>query len=286
LHSAMNQIAMAKKSVAAEFYLEKPARFSPINEKSVPFIGNPAPLENIRLEENPKIDEKAEYVSSDDRLKAVEGIKTLYKSNISITNIVKMVSAGLLGLKIQRKLVPTRWAITATDDSLSKDMLKHIRLFPEINEFLVFQGEYLGNHYEILLMPDKFSFEVIEMSSNKPGVWHDYEKFNGRKTYACSVTGAYYANRLALCEYFLKTKKQASAIFFREVHPEYNIPLGVGILREVTRNAFVKQPEKFQAIDEALNLIQTRIKRNFNEYKIQSVLLHEFGKQKRLSQWL
>src|SRR3989344_1941874 len=52
----------------------KPVRCSPIRENSVPFIGNPAPLKNIRLEENPKIEKKVDYIVSDNKLKASQGI--------------------------------------------------------------------------------------------------------------------------------------------------------------------------------------------------------------------
>jgi len=53
----------------------------------------------------------------------------------------------------------------------------------------LFNGEYNGNHYEILLLPDKFSFEVIEAEFsgslwNQTGhvsVMKDYELFSGRK---------------------------------------------------------------------------------------------------------
>src|SRR3989338_5478993 len=293
LTSALNQIAMANNSVRAEFFLRKAPKFFPIKESSVPFIGNPAPLQNIRLEENPKIEKKVDYLVSDNYLKANHGIKELYKSKIEISNIVKILSAGLLGLKKQRKMVPTRWSITAIDDSLSKDMLKSIKLFPEINEFQLFHSEYVGNHYEILLLPDKFSFEVIETRIptknptdlskviNEIEFWQDYENFFPRKNYASSVTGAYYANRLALCEYLTQIHRQASAIFFREVRPEYNAPLGVGILREVTRKAFQSPPQTFQTINEALNDIQTRIFLPVSNFTNRSNILKNRGKQKR-----
>jgi hypothetical protein len=297
LTSALNQIAMANNSVRAEFFLKKAPKFSPIKESSVPFIGNPAPLQNIRLEENPKIDKKVDYLVSDTYLKANHGIKELYKSKIEISNIIKILSAGLLGLKKQRKMVPTRWSITAIDDSLSKDMLKSIKLFPEISEFQVFHSEYVGNHYEILLLPDKFSFEVIEtriptknpvkLSQAIPNIefWQDWEGFFPRKNYASSVTGAYYANRLALCEYLTQMHRQASAIFFREVRPEYNAPLGVGILREVTRKAFQSPPQKFSTLSEALQDIQTRIFLPVSTFTNRSNILKQRGKQKRLSQF-
>ncbi len=285
LKKSMDQIAMASKSVRAEFSLKKLPKFAPIKDISVPLIGNPAPLEKIRLEENPKIEKKIDYISSDNKLKSVEGIKELYKSQIEISNISKVLSAGLLGIKTQRKMVPTRWAITAVDNTLSKELLEKIKLFPEINEIQLFSGNYVGNHYNILLLPDKFSFEVIEISLSNQGVWQDYEPFSGRKNYAESVTGAYYANRLALSEYLTKIKRQASCLFFREIRPEYSAPLGVGILRELSRASFNKPPKSFPTIKEALDEIQSNIKQPITNYTDKSIILREHGKQKRLNQW-
>ena len=128
--------------------------------------------------------------------------------------------------------------------------------------------------------------EVIEISMKDKGVWQDYEGFFGRKKYADSVTGAYYVNRLALCEYLMKIKRQCSCIYFREVRPEYNVPLGVGILRENSRNAFKKQPEVYQTIKEAINKIQERINLNVKEFSDKSTILNNYGKQKRISDWI
>ena len=285
LLSALNQVSMAKKSVSAEFTLSKPARFKMIKENSVPFIGNPAPLEKIKIEENPKIEKKVDYIVSEEKLKASEGIQNLYQAGIENSNIIKILSAGLLGLKTQRKLVPTRWAITATDDIISKAQLSKIRNFKEINEILSFHGEYLGNHYEILLLPDKWSFEIIEISQKSKKVWHDYEGFFSRKNYAENVTGGYYAARIGISEYLLRKQKQATAIIFREVRPEYNVPLGVGILRELVRDITSKEPSKFSSVNEALEEISTRLNLNINEFKNKSILLKEFGKQKKLTDW-
>ena len=285
LLKALNQVSMANKSVSARFFLKKPARFSVIRDRSVPIIGNPAPLKNIKLEDNPKIPKKVDYYVSDNKLKAANGIQELYKSNIQISNIIKVLSAGLLGLKTQRKLVPTRWAITATDDTISKEMLKKIINFKEINDIQLFNGEYLGNHYEILLLPDKWSYEIIEITQRNKAVWQDHEGFFPRKRYASNVAGGYYAVRLGICEYLLRKQIQATAIVFREVKPEYDAPLGVGILRELTRNIFTRPFKKFPTTKEAFNDIQTRIKLNINEFTNKSLLLPEFGKQKRLSEW-
>jgi hypothetical protein len=291
----MQEVSMADKSVSMEVFLKKAPKQKINFNQEVPLIGNPAPLKSIALEENPKILKKVDYLVSDNDAKATTAMEELYKGNIRISNISKILSAGLLGIGYQRKLVPTRWAITAVDDTLSKNLLKKIRYYPEISEILVFTSEYLGNHYEIILLPDKFSFEVIEAKMHG-SVWNpfssetifmkDYEGFFGRKNYASNVTGAYYANRLALCEYFDKIKRQASCLVMREARPEYYAPMGVGILREASRQAFKNLPEKFSSLKEAIEKIKTRMKIPPDEFINRSILLKKHGKQKRLTDFL
>ncbi len=286
----MQEVSMAYKSVSTEFFLKKPPKQSLEISRYSPVIGNPATLEYARLQENPKVKPKVETLVSDDDVKSTVAINEMYKAGIPVSDVIKILSAGLLGLKTQRKLVPTRWAITAVDDGLSKDLLKKIKYYPEIGEIMLFHGDYVGNHYEILLLPDNFSFEVIEAEMSG-GVWNqtgevsltqDYELFNGRKSYATEVTGAYYVNRLALAEYLEKIKKQASALFIREARPEYSAPLGVGILRECCRGAFARGFERFNSIDEAFKRIQERLKLESSLFRNKSILLKEYGKQKKL----
>tara|TARA_Y100000310_G_scaffold324797_1_gene387134 strand:- start:1815 stop:2960 length:1146 start_codon:yes stop_codon:yes gene_type:complete len=285
LLSALNQVSLAYKSVDAQFTLHRPARFQIIKDNSIPIIGNPAPLKAIKLESNPKIKPKVDYLTNDNKLKANQGIQELYKSGTENSNIIKILSAGLLGLKSQRKLVPTRWAITATDDTISKEQLKKIRTFPQINKILSFHGEYLGNHYEILLLPDRWSYEVIEIS-HKGQAWQDHENFFPRKSYASNVVGGYYAVRIAITEYLLRKQKQATVLVFREVRPEYNAPLGVGILRQLTRDILTKQPTKFPNTNEALENISTRLQYiPIETYTTKSKLLSEFGKQRKITDW-
>jgi hypothetical protein len=291
----MQEISLADKSVSTEVFLKKPIRFSFEIDKSYPIIGNPAPLKYARIEENPHIARKVDYLVNDTDSKSVYSIIELYNSNVNISNIIKILSAGMLGLKKNRKLVPTRWSVTATDDIISKFLLDKIRYYQEISEIFVFNSEYLGNHYEFLLLPDKFSFEVIEAKMSG-SIWNpfssnvlfmkDYESFYGRKKYASEVTGAYYVNRLALCEYLEKIKRQASCLVLREARPEYNAPLGVGILRQASRQAFGSKPEKFATVNEALIVMQKRMRLPVSEFKKRSKLLENYGKQKRLNEWL
>jgi len=292
--STMQEISLADKSVSTEFFLKKPVRISFEIDKHFPVIGNPATLKDIRLEENPHIARKVDYLVSDTDSKATQSITELYKSDIRVSNIIKVLSAGMLGLKKNRKLVPTRWSVTATDDTLSKFLLEKIKYYPEISEILLFHNYYVGNHYEFLLLPDKFSFEVIEAFISGSN-WNpfspttlftqDYEGFSRRKKYAENVTGAYYTARLVVAEYLEKIKKQASVLVLREERPEYNAPLGVGILRELGRAAFTKKPEKFPTIKQAFETMNSRLKLNSEIFKDKSWLLKNYGKQKRLREW-
>jgi hypothetical protein len=289
----MQEVAMTSKSISASFTLNKPIEINKERDNHIPIIRNAASVKHVKLEENPVISNKVDYLVNDTNAKSQTALIELEKSNIPTSTIIKILSAGLLGLKKNRKLVPTRWSITAVDDTLSKEKLKKIRYYQEISNILVFHADYLGNNYHFLLLPDKFSFEVIEISMRKgdllgkPGFsyeWHDYESFFGRKNYAASVTGAYYANRLALSEYLEKIQKQCSCIVFREINPQiYTQSMGVGILRQISREAFSKQPEHFSSLNEALNAIKSRIKLPIQAFTSKSIILNNYGKQKKIN---
>ncbi|MFZ5955739.1 MAG: hypothetical protein ACOYT4_04910 [Nanoarchaeota archaeon] len=293
LNSSMQEFAMASKSVSAEFFLKKKPILNFTPSKIFSIMANPAPIEKVILEENPKVEKKVDYLVSDYDVKATAALEELYKSSIQTSYLQKLLSAGLLGVKSQRKLVPTRWAITAIDDILSKKLLEKIKSYSEIDEMQIFSSEYNGNHYEFLVLPSMFSFEVIEAEmpenmwnqSQKLFFMQDYEGFFSRKKYASNVAGAYYANRLGVCEYLEKIKKQASILILREVRPEYYAPLGVGILREITRKAFEQNPEKPNSLQEAFGLMQSRMKININEYLKNSRIIKDYGKQKTLKQF-
>jgi len=285
----MSEIAMTHKSVSTEFKLKKAIKKERHPDSRVPLITNAAPIQSVRLQENTKIKPKVEYLVNDTDLKSAPAILELHKSKTSVSNIIKVLSAGLLGLKKNRRLVPTRWSITATDDTISKNILKTVKQYQELSEYRVHTAEYLGNHYEFLLLPEPYSFEVIEISLKfKGGIWHDHESFFPRKKYADGVTGAYYANRLALVEHLSKIKRQASCLVIREIRPEYYAPCGVGILREASREAFnpKHKPKKFSTLKEALNNIQSRLRQPITNYTSRSWLLNQQRKQTKLTRFL
>ncbi|MEK6926794.1 MAG: hypothetical protein AABX11_00020 [Nanoarchaeota archaeon] len=283
--SVMKEVAMTESSISTELTLKKPIETQKEQAPNNPLISRAAEIIHARLQENTKIKPKVDYLVSDIHSKSKDSIIELSKSPIETSTISKILSAGLLGLKNNRKLVPTRWSITAVDDTISKANLEKVRFYPEIKEILTFSSEYLGNHYEFLLLPNNYQFEVIEISLSNAGVWKDYESLTPRKSYADSVTGAYYANRLALSEYLQKIKRQASCLVIREIRPEYSSPLGVGILRQISREAFQSIPEKSSTLKDALNKIQSRLKQPISNYTSKSIILNQ-PTQKSISSFL
>jgi len=290
----MQEVSMANKECDVELFLKKKPKLQISLDLHAPPIGNPAPLKKIVPQENPKIHRKVDYVVSDDSLKASDAIMELYKSNFTITQITRILSAGLLGLKFHRKFVPTRWSITCVDDTISKKILEDVRSYEWVDKYLVFYGDYVGNHYEIIMFPRQWSFEVIEAkipgSCWNPGIatffMEDYENFFGRKTYASNVTGAYYSNRLAVVEYLKKIKRQASVLVLREAREEYYAPCGVGILRELSRNVFNKKPKEFESFEDLKRDVNERLKIPIEKFLKRSKLLKEINAQKSIKDYL
>jgi DNA repair protein NreA len=293
LKQTTQELALASKPVSTEIFLKKKPHLNFTPSKIFSIMTNPAPIKSAKIEENIYVEKKVDYLTSDYDVKANTALEELYKGKIKTSHLQKLLSAGLLGIKASRKMVPTRWSITAVDDSLGKHLLERIRFYPEINQIRLFHTYYNGNHFEILLLPDKWSFEVIEVAM--PGnVWggedktvfiQDYEGFFKRKNYAKNVTGAYYADRLGVLEYLEKIKKQATCIVFHEERAEYYAPLGVGIIRESVRKAMENNPEFPESKEEALKIMMSRLKAPSEEYKKRSWILANYGKQKRLKEW-
>ena len=59
----------------------------------------------------------------------------------------------------------------------------------------------------------------------------------------------------------------------------------MGILRQTSREAFSKNPEKPKTIKEALNTIQERIRKSIEPFATRSILLKEYGKQTKLNKF-
>jgi hypothetical protein len=215
---------------------------------------------------NARWDHQIEKAYGDTDLKAAEAVLELYSKGVLVTKIQRAFSVGAFGLEKNRRLVPTRWSITAVDSTISKALMENVKTFPEISEFRVYESRYLDNIFEVLMVPGKWSYEAIEAwypgtvwnpSGRNVVMFSDWEGYEGRTTYA-EIGGCYYAARLAVCEQLVKERRQATVIVFREAHPGYIMPVGVWQVRENVRNAMRQKPFTFKTLDEALKFIASR----------------------------
>jgi hypothetical protein len=280
------ELALAKKPTDVEIiFKNKPQISFEFSDVTQP-IGPSGTIEKFSIASNPQISEKVENIVKDE-LKTREATFLLYTLGVDVYKIITILSAGVFGKKEQKKLVPTRWSITAIHTMIADRLIEKIKQYPSVNEYMVFSSDYLDNHYEILLMPGAWEYENFESWSpgsywayylKKPEVIAEYEPYGGRTTYADQQGGGFYANRLGLAEGLENMKRQARCVIFREIHQGYTIPVGVWQCLENVRNAFRSPPHKFSSLKEALEHIRTRLKTPLEEYIKKSFIL----RQKRL----
>ena len=289
------EVAMSSKPVDVEINLkEKPLLRMNFNNYAAP-SGPRAILKKASLTENPKIQNKVEKVYSDTDLKANDALIYLYNKNFDENFLSRILSVGTIGVKPNRKLVPTRWSITATDDALGKYLINEIKNHKEIN-YSAFFGEYLGNHYLILCFPEVWSYELFETYAGSKqfcgpcSYMTDYEPYEGRKYYASSTAGGYYTVRLAILEKLEQLKKQASVLALRFITSDYTLPLGVWVTREATRKALQTKPIEFSDKNLMLAYAKKLVKKKFNfnldNLLNNSILLRKIKTQSKLTKFL
>lgn len=291
------EVGMAEKPVDVEVSLAKKPAFSLTFNQDVMPHGPNVELKRARITENPKIPAAVDKAVSDTDLKASLAISELYRKNIDEHYLTKLLSIGTLGLKKQRKLVPTRWSITAVDDTLGKSIINEVKDYGLINEHIAMFGGHLGNYYVALFFPDIWSYELFETYVGK-STWHDseditimtdYEGYDGRKEYAINTVGGYYAARLAVLEHLKRIKKQAAVLLLRFITGEYYAPLGVWVVREAARKTMTAKPLRFDSKELMLKYVQAVVKKRFgiNAESIlrQSIILRNIRTQKKLGEF-
>lgn len=237
-----------------------------------------------------KTDFTVEKYYYDTDLNAREAILELYKNNVYVSKISRALSAGMFGINKHRKFVPTRWSITAVDDTISKSLLEKIKNYPIIDDIQIYESDRLGNRFLVILLPKPWSYELVEAWT--PGtLWNpvgdntymisDHEYKDGKKEYA-EIGGCYYAARLAIAEKLEIEKKQAQAIVLREASPTYIMPVGVWNVRENVRNALSSKPIRVEDLGSLIRHIESRVNIPITHWKRESSLLRYDMFQKTL----
>ena len=234
-----SDLEFAKVPIAKISLDGESAPFGPVGQINSAKFSNSSPVKQI---------EKMFY---DRDIKAQDAVLNLYNSGIEISKIQKCFSIGMLGQK--RKLVPTKWSITATDDIISSALSTEILDYRLIDSHYIFSYKHLGNIFSIVLFPHRWVYEMIE-------AWYSNEVigFGSDSEDACgidhppAIAGAYFAAKLGVAEYLSKKKLQAGVIILREIRPEYAIPVGVWQIREGIREAMKQKPMISNSFDDAL----------------------------------
>ncbi|MBT3405390.1 hypothetical protein HN832_00110 [archaeon] len=290
------ELAVAYKPVDVEIELKRRVKVYRQKDRVTMPQAMGAPLQKARITSNVKVHQKVDKMMNDE-VKASEALGILYKTNIDEYALSKILSIGALGLKKNKKLVPTRWSITATDDSLGKNLLSNIRDYKWIEDYELFFGEFMGNQYLIMLFPNVWSYELFELyypgSSWNPSseikASTDFESYGGRKSYAFNCAGGYYAARLPILEYLESIKRQASVLVIRLETPSYWAALGVWVVRESVRKAIKNGVRLFDSREELLESVKkiAKIKYDFDAHQIlnQSKLLLQIKNQRNLGEW-
>jgi len=287
------ELALAVNPVDVELMLKKkPRGFLLLDDEVQPF-GPSAPIRDL-IVSNARWDHQIGKAYSDTDLKATNAVLEIYSKGVLVTKIQRAFSVGAFGLKKNRRLVPTRWSITAVDSIISKELMEKVKIFPEISEYRIYESRYLDNIFEVLMLPSAWSYEIIE--AWHPGtVWNPHgreiflfsgwEGYDGRTTYA-EIGGCYYSARLAVCEQLVRERRQATVIVLREAHPGYIMPVGVWQVRENVRNAMRQKPFIFNTLDEALKWIAGRFQIPLQRWIMRSELLKNALFQKKITDFL
>jgi len=283
------ELAMAVRPTDTETYFKKKPFFDIKFSSIIQPQGPTGEILRQRVAENVRVKPIIEKTVNDD-LRSVEQARILYSKGEDVYKITTILSSGVLGKELAKKMVPTRWSITAVDDLVGKQLIKSVKTLPQLNEYWVLESEYLANHFVMLLIPGGWEFENFEawapgstwgQDLMEPYFTGEHESWNGRKGYAKTQAGGYYAARLAILEGLNNLHRQASVVSFREVSEGYVIPLGVWVVRETARAAFRGVAAKFNTRAEALNYVKSLLRLPFDEYIKNSKIL----RQRKLRDW-
>ncbi|MFQ5975652.1 MAG: Nre family DNA repair protein [Candidatus Hydrothermarchaeales archaeon] len=290
---ATRELAMSKNPVDSEAeFSKKPSGRLVLDDEVQPF-GPSAPLKKFDTS-SLKIDRKIDRAYGDTDLRAAEAVIDLHKSGILVSQIQRSFSVGAFGLGKNRRFVPTRWSITAVDDTISKDLREKVKDFPLISDYRVYESWRLDNRFMVLQIPSSWCYELIEAwypntvwnpRGSRIFVYSSHEGYEGRSKYA-EIGGCYYAARLAVTEKLGKEKRQAATVILREAHPGYIMPVGVWNVRENVRNALRGKAMKFDTLKGALDYVFSKLDIPKERWILNSKLLKDFLYQRRLEDFM
>ena len=277
----LQEMSMSEKSTDAEMELVKNASPTVSIDGDSPIFGPIGEIKSAKFS-NSSSDKNIQRTFYDRDLLANDAIVELYNRGIEISRIQKCFSIGMFGKN--RKLVPTRWSITATDDIVSKSLVEKILEYSVLDTPLVFSYDHLGNFFAVVMFPGRWMFEMQEAwydEQGNVGFGSDFEDVKGLTHYP-ETAGAHFASRLAVAEYLDENKIQAAVMVLREIRPEYAVPVGVWQVREGVRMALKQKPSVVSNFQEGLDFACKKLSIAKKEWLAHSKL-YLVKKQKSIS---
>ena len=279
----LQEIALSSQPLDVDVMFEKPVSFAMTFDGTVAPVGFSGAVRNLDVIGSARVGRVVDRITSDVDIRATDACVELRQGGSDVYEITKLMTAGLLGKR--RHFVPTRWAITAVDDTLSTALKKEIARFPSLDEYRVFSGEIFGNRIVCILAPGDWRYEMIEVWGRRT-LWagdtevivEDREAM--KKQGYSPISGAYYSARLAVCEYLKSIRRSARVIVLRHISSDYWAPLGTWVIREAARKAMASPPVSCDSLDEAVATASARI--GFDYWQQHSTLIPEMRTQRTL----
>ena len=281
----VQEIALSAKPLDVEVAFEKPISFDINFDGTVAPVGLSGAMKKLDVIDNASVSRIVDRCTSDTDLKATEAARIMFDNGTDVYKITNLLTAGLLGVK--RRVVPTRWAITATDDMISTSIKREVIKMPALPEYQVFCSTLYGNTLCFILIPSNdWRFEMLERwqkhslwSGDEETIVVDGEKGLTKSSYS-PIAGAYYSARLAVLEYLKSIGRCARVLCIRDISGEYWAPLGTWVIREAAHASLSSHPEKVGTLGEAVTFASQMLGTSFWITKMS--LLRDLKQQKTL----
>ena len=271
----LREISLSGSSVESEVQFSRPPRGMSFSDEHTPF-GPSGPIDRLEIDAG-SWDPDLEKIYNDGDLLAADALVNLHEKGLPFSSIQKAFSVGAMGRSKKRRMVPTRWSITACDSTLANRLLDKVKHYDSIECPQVREFSSLNNYYAVLLLPGAWQYEWMEAFLHILGdeelIFSDYETEGGKKGYS-RVGGCYYSCKMAVLEALARERKQAGAIILREAYSGY-VPLGVFNVRENVRAAMQTGPKTFEDFKGALKYVGGKLELPLKRFIVESDLLKE-----------
>lgn len=282
----IQEIALSDRPLDVEVAFTKPVLFDLNFDGTVAPVGMSGSMKLMDVIDNARVSRVVDRCTSDTDLRAGEAARILFENGTDVYKITNLLTSGLLG--IQRRVVPTRWAITATDDVISGSLKRDAVRMPPLPEYQVFCATLHGNRLCFLLIPaGEWQFEMIERwqkhslwSGEEETIIEDSETGLTKSKYS-PIGGAYYSARLAVLEYLKSVGRCAKVLCVRDISGEYWAPLGTWVIREASHASLATAPVRVGSLEEAVSAASALLITSF--WMAHAQMLRDIKQQKTLA---